>query len=168
MIIYIRHSHDEEGNPEYRHDPVLTKHGEELAREAGKKLLDKYGVPDHVYVSPFRRTKYTMKAMLGKDVSKTEIHVDSRLARFFSSNERKDHDVNPKTLRHKIDIEETKEQFSDRVKEFTKFINAKNNNKVIIWCITHTSTYKVISHIYGIDLPEEIPYMYYVKIRNKV
>lgn len=167
MIIYIRHS-QEDTDPTYLDDPLLTEKGQRLAYKRGIRLIEKYGIPDIVYCSPFRRTKETMKYML-KDIDSRENDIDIKirgsLSRYFKTRDKKYADVCDKTLNKNIPIYEDRREFYFRVEHvYDKMEKYRHSNK-IIWCITHTSLYKEIADMYDISLPKHIPYMHYIKIK---
>ena len=66
MLIYLRHG-DDRGNDVYRHDRPLTGRGRKKARKAFGDLAEKYGHPDTLFVSPFRRAIQTLEIDSGSN-----------------------------------------------------------------------------------------------------
>lgn len=139
VLIFVRHSDDESVDCSQIHDCQLVKNGWRLARNVGKKLIDKYGIPDIIYVSPFRRTIQTMEGMLNG--RSTEIIEDKRLCRYFNGSSKYSPKVDPKTMKKNIPIKESFDEFEKRVKNFSRFISTSSPDKVI-WIITHVLVYK--------------------------
>lgn len=163
MIIYVRHSDDEGGDCSKKLDCNLVEDGARLASKVGKKLIKKYGVPDVVYFSPFRRTKGTMKNMLrGINLENTVLIEEPRLSRYFVSGEKSNPDIDISTYMSNIPIEENRKEFSLRIEKFASSLKRNpNNKKIVIWCITHTTVYKKLGRIYNVDIPHMIPFMSY-------
>lgn len=173
MLIYIRHSHDEGHNQGPRHDHDITKKGKSLAKEVGKKLLDKYGLPTIIFCSPFLRTRKTLKYILKNldenDIKSLNIIYDNNLARYFSKREQEDPSVLPETLKFDIPIQESNSDFHQRVDEHiaeTKKQNYLSSDRVY-WVITHALIYKRVAKHYEITIPERIPFMHYFKLHDK-
>lgn len=161
-IIYIRHSDDEGGDCSKLQDCQLNDEGRKLAIRTGYKLIKKHGLPNIIYYSPFRRTLQTMDNMLWKkDRSGIKIYKEPKLARYFSSNEKKNPDVDPKTLKSDIDIYETYDEFKARINEFSESIEYLAESDNLVWCITHTTVYKRLSKIYNVRLPKHIPFCHH-------
>lgn len=168
MLIYIRHSIDEITNSHHQHDNKLTDDGIELAMKEGSKLIDKYGIPDIIYCSPFRRTIQTMNSMLNnKKPDQTKIIYDKRAGRFFNSIERYDPRVSRKTYRFNILTDEDYPEFIRRVSKFRRKLHSYSESKKIVWCITHAMVFKEIGNYYQISLPKRIPFMEYFQVENK-
>ena len=60
VLIYIRHGNDDEREPHKIHDTHLTSQGKHKSKKVAKKLIEKYGVPDIIFCSPFARTRETL------------------------------------------------------------------------------------------------------------
>jgi len=160
MIIYLRHSHDEYDDATHRHDHQITTMGKEKARQIGKKLIVKYGLPNIVYCSPFKRTRQTLKYML-KDHEHNTIKVkyDPNLSRYFNKNEQEDPSVFNDTDKFDIPVQENKRQFKERVNNHIKEITEVAEKDIIIWCITHTLVLKKVAKHHGITIPKHLEFM---------
>lgn len=170
MLIYIRHSEDDDTDPTYQHDPHLTDRGKKLARHQGKKLIRKYGLPDIIFYSPFRRTRETLNYMLydlsNKDYDKIETVCELDASRYFSKRDKLNPDVAKSTLSKDIPIYENMSDFSSRINSLSKKLSKLHRRNYVIWCITHTTVYKQLADIYHLDLPNHIPYMHYFAIKR--
>lgn len=61
-MFYIRHaekSYSNGNSSEYSLDPNLTEKGRKMAEIKFKQLLDRYGIPNKIISSPYRRTRET-------------------------------------------------------------------------------------------------------------
>lgn len=172
MIIYIRHSDDEDNDPTFIHDPKLTSKGVKLAHKKGKKLIKKYGIPEIIYLSPFRRAKQTLAQLLlylsEEQKNKIQIIEDPLLSRYFSSGQQKKVDVHRDTKRANIPVKENKDKLNKRVK--TQVEKMKENdfhiNDQVIWCITHAIIIKKISSRFHVETPSHIPFVYHFKVKK--
>lgn len=97
MLIYLRHG-DDRGNDIYRHDRQLNDRGRRKAGKAFDELPEKYGHPDTVFVSPFRRAVETLEVMTAHFTSAVDVHRDKRLAQYLG--EKRDPSVRPETVAH--------------------------------------------------------------------
>lgn len=164
MLIYVRHSDDEVDEATYRHDPKLTDDGQDLARAKGKKILERYGIPSVVFCSPFRRTKETLAHMLS-NLSKTQretikIVYDSNQSRFFSSKDKKRPDIARGTKAAKVPIYEDYDEFTERVHSAATALEKHITEEPVVWVITHTTVYKIVSKRYKVSIPKRIPFMH--------
>ena len=170
MIIFIRHSDDEDSDPTYKLDPNLTPHGIKLAQSKGRKIIEKYGVPSIIYTSPFRRTKQTVNYMLSSlsNSQKQEIKIShvSKLSRYFTRSEKRRPKIDKSTMKNNIPIYETHDDFVKRTVKIAKIISKFINTPEIIWCVTHTVIYKRVAKYYDITLPNYIPFMDYFEIKH--
>lgn len=170
MIIYIRHSFDDNYDPTYEHDPKLTKEGKILAYQKGKHLIKKFGIPNIIYCSPFRRTKETVMNMIKnipeEVLANIKIFYDPIIGRYFSHKEKKHVSISKSTLKSNINIYETKRDFNRRINILTKRLSKWIDSNHVIWCITHTSVFKKLAKLYNIKLPRNIPFMYYFVIEK--
>lgn len=167
MLIYIRHSDDEVSDPTHIHDPKLTDSGKRLAYKVGKNLIQKYGKPDLVFCSPFRRTKQTLKYMLRKtDTEDIKFVYDIDLSRYFSNREKKNPSVDSSTLTKDIPIYESRSDFHKRTEKLADKMHAYVDRKEVIWCITHTTVYKRMAKIYEVELPDYIPFMHHFELNE--
>lgn len=172
MLIYIRHSKEEDNNDAtHAHDPKLTRDGRSLAIRKGLKLLSKYGIPNIIYCSPFRRTRQTLEYMLS-ELSKAQkdsikIIYDVDLARYFSNEEKSHPDIDPVTEQMSLPIQESYREFSLRIKQATDKYAHHLEGKEIVWCITHTTVYKRLASIYKVEIPQRIPFVHSFTLNKK-
>ena len=170
MLVYIRHSKDRHDKEDHLQDPKLTYEGKLMAKEKGDKLIDKYGVPDIVYCSPFLRTRQTLKYLLKNtpDRKKKNIRIiyDSRASRHFSKEERENIDVARSTMKRAIPIFETSEDVNERLYSLMGELNILAQQGQVIWCITHTSVYKKLAYFYQANLPSRIPFLHNFRLRQ--
>ena len=167
MLIFIRHSDDQDDDPTHALDPKLTKEGKHLAYKEGKALIERYGLPTIIYCSPFRRTKETLEYMLRKrSTSNMAIIYDNRLSRYFSSKEKKHPDIDRSTKKADVPIFESYGDFKERARDLTHALDVYIGGKEIVWCITHSSFYKKIASIYKAPIPDHIPFMHHFQISN--
>jgi broad specificity phosphatase PhoE len=160
MIIIIRHSDDESDGCTKNHDCQLAHRGRQLAYKVGRKLIDKYGLPDLIFVSPFRRTVQTMRYMLYKsNHDGTEVIEDRRLSRYFSSKDKRNPVVDQTTIDKDIPIYESYHQFKERVNDFIETLDEIDTKDKVIWVITHVVVYKRLCRNYGINIDYRVPFM---------
>lgn len=155
MLTIIRHSEDS-NDATFRHDARLTPNGREIAKIKGQTLILKYGIPNLVYCSPFRRTRETLLLMIGDKLSSSKVSYTNGLSRYFSSKERRHPEVAEETRKSKVPTSEMYSQFQRRVRKF--IIKVYNNLKPgdNIWLITHSTVYKVISRLFKIRIDDYI------------
>lgn len=171
MLIYIRHGHDEDPDPTYRHDNKLSSKGHKQVKDKVRELIKLYGIPDMILISPFRRTKETasvMKKYISKEYpnSKTKSYYDSRLSRYFTSKERRDPDISPATDDKVIPIDEGNKEFRRRVKKHVKEISKSKYKKKIIWCVTHTLVIKRVAEIFETSVPDHFEFLETIVIKR--
>jgi broad specificity phosphatase PhoE len=164
MLVYVRHSDDEVDDATYRHDPKLTDDGQDLARRKGKRIIERYGVPSLIFCSPFRRTKETLAHMLSNlplaAREKIKIVYDNQQARYFSAKDKKHPDIARGTKAAKVPIYEDYNDFKDRVHTAATNLEPHITNEPVVWVITHTTVYKIVSKRYGVSIPKRIPFMH--------
>jgi len=160
IVIYIRHGKDTDSG--YKYDQKLTSTGKKDAKILAEELINKYGVPDAIYCSPFYRTRQTRRQMLkvisnhtDREIKKT---IDPRLSRFFTKKQVSNPDIREDTRMKKAPIYETWTEFKERVREQIRDMESKNEYKVI-WCIGHTLIIKRVAKIKNIEKPKHIEYL---------
>jgi broad specificity phosphatase PhoE len=172
VLIYVRHSKDDDSDPTHRNDPHLTSEGKTLAYKRGRKLISKHGLPQIIYCSPFQRTRETLRYMLyhvdRDQLATIKIIYDTNLSRFFPNKEKVDASVAETTGKAALPIYETRSDFADRVATMADNMNHWINSDKIVWCITHTTVYKRLSKIYDIEIPKYIPYMHSFALEPEV
>lgn len=157
MIILIRHANDEDSEQTFAHDHHVQKREINAAKRTGKKLRKRYGVPDHIYTSPFRRTIATTKLLMGKHDS-THVHVSRGAGRFFTKGNQKHPQVSPDTLAYGVNVNETKEEFRQRVRNFCRKVKRVEGN---VWIVTHAYTFKSIARELGHSYHGNIDFLQY-------
>lgn len=167
MLIYIRHSVDNEEDPTYRHDARLTHKGKKLAASKGEHLIQKYGVPNIVYCSPFRRTRETLDKLLSsiQDTQHIKIVYDERIARHFSKSDQRNPDVAPTTLKTDIPIYESTDEFNKRIQRFARSMSSYALEDTVVWCITHTTAYKRMASYHRTRIPSHIPFAHHFIVK---
>lgn len=161
MYIFIRHSDDESDGCSQDHDCQLARYGKHLATKVGKKLIRKYGVPNVIYVSPFRRTLQTMEYML-YDVDRTDIKIieDVRISRYFSSSDKRNPKLDKQTKKKNVPIYESYSEFKSRVDDF---IEDLNDDDKLVWVITHVVVYKRLCRYFDKHINGHVPFMHHTK-----
>jgi broad specificity phosphatase PhoE len=160
VVIYIRHGKDKRGK--YKYDEKLTKIGKFQSKQLAYELIEKYGIPDAIYCSPFYRTRQTRRQML-KVISKyTDKKIvnktDPRLGRFFTKSQMKDPDIRSDTMKKKAQIYETWDEFKKRVYRQLRDMENKTKKYPVIWCIGHTLIIKRVAKYKNINRPSHIEY----------
>lgn len=169
MLIYLRHTDDEYNSATYLYDKKVTAKGARQMKRFTDKLVKKYGLPDIIYSSPFRRCRYSVKFVLRHLRKKYNHHprieIDSRLSRYFTSKEKQNPDISHNTAIYNVPIYETWKDFRKRTKnaidEYDKYKNM--NDKV--WVMTHTLVIREACRHYNLDFPRWIPFLYKVEIK---
>ena len=162
MLIYIRHSDDEDNHCTKLHDCELSEYGKKLAQRVGKRMIEKYGIPTIIYYSPFRRTTQTMDNML-MDINRDNMTLikEVNLSRYFSSKEKRNPSIDKETAKLDIPIHEHRNEFKLRIDEFSNLIYHHVSSNEIVWAITHAIVYKNLAKKYYISIPKHIPFMDY-------
>lgn len=162
MIILVRHSDDESDGCSQEHDCQLARRGRNLAYKVGKKLIERYGMPDLILVSPFRRTIQTMRYMLyNVNTDHIKMIEDRRLSRWFTSKQKKRPIVDKVTLEKDIPINETYREFKERIVDFANEVDTLDSKDKVIWVITHVVVYKRLCNLYGLKINHHVPFMEY-------
>lgn len=174
-FVYIRHGPKAyingkapEGLP--NHDPHIININYPLINNTGRELVNRFGVPDKVVMSPYLRVRQTGKELLKSEIEKTgekfisdKFFIDPLISEFLGNQ------------RGKIDISESTKKYSDtplpqpgesletlkrrvtahldmvsltedKIDDFINNDNRKSKNTVI-WVVTHGI---IISKIYEI------------------
>ena len=145
MLIYLRHG-DDRGPAKYRHDRHLNARGKKQARKACLDLVTKYGQPDEVFVSPFRRTLETLEAMNDHFTGSVAVHHDDRIAQYLGQKKRSP-SVSPETA-SRVDVGESRDAFRARVKEHVREVRERAKTTAI-WCVTHQVVIEEVSSYFG-------------------
>lgn len=168
VILYIRHADDNDKEKTFRDDPKITQTGAEKVIVFTDKLIKKRGLPEIIYVSPFRRAKLTAKYMLKLMKKKydhyPEIIIDNRLSRFFSPREKLNPSISNRTKEYQVPIYESWDEFKERALDFMKEMESKSED---IWVITHTLIEREVARRYNVDFPKKIPFLFNIKVERK-
>lgn len=160
--IYIRHADKEYANGDanlYKHDPGITSDGVEKARMVAKHLLEQWGPPDRIVLSPYRRTRETAAIMNSVLPKKVSMHVDTDLSEYLGNHRSVPIDVTESTLVHDPPHPETFSDMKSRVRDHhIKITNySKRKKKGIIWVVTHGLIIKQVAGLIGVKMPKEFP-----------
>lgn len=157
MHIFIRHGNDDHVDYNYKQDPSLNSlsHYKEDILNHTYDLIKKYGYPDLIYCSPFHRARQTAKIMNKIFKNDIPIKVNNKLSRFFSKKEKLNPLVKLKTLHYNPPIQETQQEFKQRVDRIIK-----QYKKQTIWYITHYLVIKRIAKINNQSIPKQMPFLY--------
>lgn len=163
MIIWIRHSDDEHRHQQkYTHDTDLNSNGKKIARDKGREILKKYGIPHIIYCSPFKRTVQTLEEILKnlpQDKTKNiKIIYEPMISRYFSEQEKLNPEVSKSTIKKGIILDKDHKHFKYRVVKFKNNIHKTHENKTV-FCITHSTIYKTLAKNYKVKIPDHIPFM---------
>lgn len=164
--IYIRHADKEYANGDanlYKHDPGITSAGVEKAKIVAKHLVDQWGIPDKIIVSPYRRTRETAKILRSTLIKpgllvKIPIHVDRELSEYLGNHRNIPIDVTESTLFYEPPHPETFSTMKNRVKvHHEKITKYMKRNGGVIWIVTHGLIMRQVGFMCGIKMPREFP-----------
>lgn len=161
MLIYLRHG-DDRGDDEYRHDRRLNDRGRKKAVKKAAKLIKAHGHPDHVFVSPFRRTIETLECMANHFERHVEVHHDPRIAQHLSTKQRAAPSVSPKVLAM-IDANESEEAFRRRVAAHAQDARQRAAEGAV-WCISHQVVVEEIARIFGAKIASDLDFLDHVVV----
>lgn len=162
MLIYLRHADDDCPEATHCHDHRITERGAKKSRKVARRLIKKYGPPDIIYCSPFRRTRETLEAMWKEfPRHKPEVVIDCNLSRYFSPREQNDPNCYDETIKYGAPVYENWKDFRRRVRKHIHFVRRQGHFKDdnIVWCITHALVYKQVAQRYEVPIPEHIPFL---------
>jgi phosphohistidine phosphatase SixA len=178
--IYIRHADKEYANGDanlYKHDPGITNDGVEKTRMVANYLIEQWGPPTLIIVSPYRRTRETAEIMnltLKNKVpsSQSEMVVDTDISEYLGNHRGIPIDVTDSTLIYEPPHPETFLEMRRRVKRHHKRIRKyiktieksptprkkkQKQNSKIIWIVTHGLIIKQVASLIGIKMAKEFP-----------
>lgn len=177
MIIYIRHSHDDEKNATHDHDAHITEKGHTKIRELVKSLISKYGYPDRIYCSPFARARETLKlfrealkiVLKGPDFKKIKFKVDNRLSRYFTSDQQRNPSIRNDTKRYDPPIYEEITDFIERLKSMIDYLVqlGYGDKQPVVWCLSHGLSIKKTLLSLKLKSPESVPFLAAYPIRSR-
>ena len=158
MLLYLRHG-DDRGDDGYKHDRPLNDRGRKKTGKVAKRLIERHGHPDVVYVSPFRRALETLEAMSASFDREVMVHREPRIAQHLSENQRRDPQLSPET-RAQITIEEDRRAFCQRVADHFDEVRRRSDSS--IWCITHQSVIEEVADKLGVKIPANLDFLDHV------
>lgn len=165
MHVYLRHANDNvrSKNKLYAHDHSLNSKSE-VENDIiifTQKLIKKYGYPDRIQCSPFKRARATLAVMLKVIDRKVKVIIEPKLSRFFTKKEQRKIGVRERTLRYQPPIYEDKQQFYKRVDQVKK----ENRCRCCTtWSITHYLVLKRMCEKESISIPDHMPFLWYTPI----
>ena len=170
MIVFLRHADDEVGSVESgcEHDHAITKKGRKESKKFMKAFVKKYGQPDEIRCTPFRRGTQTLEAMRKHLSDKVKITIDPDLSRFFNNSEKRNPGVHKDTLKYKPPIMESRKDFHKRNKNYFKQLKKDGyleKDKLII-VLTHFLVLKDAAFALGVSLPEKYDFLEYFVLRS--
>lgn len=160
--IYIRHADKEYANGDatlYKHDPGITTDSIEKIKMVAKHLVEQWGPPDRIVLSPYRRTRETAAVMNSVLEKKVQMHVDTDVSEYLGNHRNVPIDVTESTLVHQPPHPETFSQMKSRVRtHHHRIMNyGKKKRKGVIWIVTHGLIMKQLAGMVGVKLPKEFP-----------
>jgi broad specificity phosphatase PhoE len=164
MLIYLRHGDDRGGDDPHRHDRRVRDRGRAKAARAAKKLIEKYGHPDVVHFSPYRRAVDTLHAMSTRFSREVTTHADRRLAQRLSGKQQRDPRISPET-RALVPVIEDKEAFRGRVAAHVAEVIRLPG---VIWCITHRAVIEEVARQLGLQISEKLDFVDHIVARTTV
>lgn len=156
MLIYLRHG-DDRGNDIYCHDRPLNDRGKHKAHKEAKRLIEKYGHPDRVFVSPFRRARETLEAMAPRFERPVEIHQDPRIAQRLSPKQQSAPHICPETSAM-VTVQEDALAFQRRISDHVRSVRTWAVTHVV-WCITHQAVIEGIAPHYGLKISSNLDFL---------
>ena len=155
MLIYIRHG-DDRGNDKYRHDRHLNDRGRKKAGKAFSDLAGKYGHPDILFVSPFRRAVETLDAMAEHFTRAVEVHRDARIAQYLG--DKRDPQISPETAAH-VASDEGRDGFRARVRAHVEDGRRRSETGAAIWCITHQIVIEEVAGYFDVKIRGNLDFL---------
>ena len=163
MLLYLRHG-DDRGEDAYKHDRALNARGRKKAEKAFEALVDRYGHPDTLFVSPYRRAVQTLEAMKPRFARPVDIHRDPRVAQYVGG--KRVPVVSPETAAV-VDIDETLAQFRARVADHAEDARRRAKAGAVLWCITHQVVVEEVARHFGLRVPSELDFLDHVVVRPR-
>lgn len=160
LLIYLRHG-DDRGDDVYRHDRRLNDRGRKKASKKGRRLIEKYGHPDAVFVSPFRRVIETLDCMTVHFERPVDIHRDHRIAQHLSDKQRASPSISPETL-EAIAIDEDAGAFRAMVQDHALDVRRRVAEGDAIWCITHQVVIEEVARHFGVEISRDLDFLDHV------
>ena len=167
-VVYIRHTNDEEDEPTYTEDPGILPDTSSQIAQLVRRLIEKYGSPDLLIVSPMNRAIQTarqIKFVLEEDRLPVKTAISPHVSRFFTRSEVKGlgpNSIHPRTVELQFPCHETKDQFHRRVDvHISDFIDRGYYllKKPIVWCITHTLIMKRVAKQLKVPFKDHLEFL---------
>lgn len=158
MLLYLRHG-DDRGQDVYKHDRPLNDRGRKKAAKAFDELAEKYGHPDTLFVSPFRRAIQTMNAMAARFKCPVDVQQDPRVAQFLGG--KRDCILSPETAAL-VTINERLDTFQARVRDHVEDVKRRKSVGVAIWCITHQIVIEEVAGCFGMKIQGDLDFLDHV------
>lgn len=157
MLIYLRHG-DDRGNDVYRHDRHLNDRGRKKAGKAADRLIEGYGHPDTIYISPFRRAIETLEAMYDHFQRDVTVHRDPRIAQHLSAKQQAQTLVSPETAAQ-VALIEDEATFRRRVAEH---VDEMRRTSGVVWCITHQAVIEEAAEHFSVKISGSLDFLDHV------
>ena len=157
-LIYFRHG-DDRGTDIYRHDRQLNGRGRKKARKTFGELAEKYGHPDTLFVSPFRRSIQTLETMIEQFKRPVDVHRDPRIAQYLGS--KRAPSVSPETAAL-VAVDESLEAFQARVGDHVEDARRRKGVGASIWCITHQIVIEEVADHFDVKIPGALDFLDHV------
>jgi broad specificity phosphatase PhoE len=185
VLLYIRHGDDHHGSlkgARYpRHDHPLNPEGKARAVRMARALVARYGVPDIVYCSPFKRARQTagiMAGAIGVGGRDARIVIDPGLSRYFSRREQRDPSVGSGTrTAGPPPIYERSGEFGRRCRrQYERIVDmhfigredGARRRPVVVWCITHALVMRRVAKRVGLPVPDKhVPFLGWFGVRPR-
>ena len=158
MLIYLRHG-DDRGNDIYRHDRPLNARGKKKAGKAFSDLAKKYGHPDTVFVSPFRRALQTVEAMAVQFKRPVDMHRDPRVAQYVG--EKREPHISPETTAQ-IATDEGRDGFRARIRSHVEDVRRRSEVGAAIWCVTHQIVIEEVAEYFDVKIRSNLDFLDHV------
>jgi broad specificity phosphatase PhoE len=158
MLIYLRHG-DDRGNDVYRHDRPLSVRGKKKAAKVFGALADKYGHPDTLLVSPFRRALQTLEAMTEQFKRPVAVHRNAGIAQYLGG--KSEPLVSPET-QALVDLDESWEAFRARIRNHVEDAKRRKSVGAIIWCITHQIVIEEVATHFSVKISGDLDFLDHV------
>lgn len=159
-MIYIRHGDDSKPDPIYPNDPSLIKESCRSIKKLTWELIQKFGRPDAIYVSPMRRAWETALVMEKIFHQQVPLLIDPHLSRYFTRSERNHNAVRSDTLKRKAPVYESKQKFESRIGQHVDHLSpCYSTRRPLVWCVTHALVLKRIGKIIGLKLKDHFEFL---------
>lgn len=158
MLIYLRHG-DDRGQDVYKHDRSLNDRGSKKASKASGELVEKYGHPSTIIVSPFRRTIQTLNAMAQQFKRPVGVHRDPRVAQYLGG--KREPIISPETAAL-VSMDETLDAFRARIRDHVEDAKRRDSVGAAIWCITHQIVIEEVARYFDVQISGDLDFLDHV------